>query len=141
MRIAATRRQRFKVTDFGIARVSSSSTLTYTSSVLGTVHYISPEQAKGKYIDEKSDIYSMGVVMYEMVTGRVPFDAENVVGIALRHIQDPLIPPMELNTSLPPEINYIIVKTLEKNPANRYQSVGELIEDLKNYKLRCRIFI
>ena len=124
-----------KVTDFGIARVSSSSTLTYTSSVLGTVHYISPEQAKGKYIDEKSDIYSMGVVMYEMVTGRVPFDAENVVGIALRHIQDPLIPPMELNTSLPPEINYIIVKTLEKNPANRYQSVGELIEDLKNYKL------
>lgn len=124
-----------KVTDFGIARVSSSSTLTYTSSVLGTVHYISPEQAKGKYIDEKSDIYSMGVVMYEMVTGRVPFDAENVVGIALRHIQDPLIPPMELNTSLPPEINYIIVKTLEKNPANRYQSVGELIEDLINYKL------
>ena len=73
--------------------------------------------------------------MYEMVTGRVPFDAENVVGIALRHIQDPLIPPMELNTSLPPEINYIIVKTLEKNPANRYQSVGELIKDLKNYKL------
>ena len=86
-----------KVTDFGIARVSTNATITYTSSILGTVHYISPEQAKGKFVDEKSDLYSLGVVMYEMATGKVPFDADNSVGIAVMHIQDEPESPIKLN--------------------------------------------
>lgn len=103
-----------KVTDFGIARIATSSTITYTSSVLGTVHYISPEQAKGKFIDEKSDIYSLGVVMYEMVTGRVPFDTDNAVGIAMQHINEPLVEPIKLVPNLEPWLNATIVKCMEK---------------------------
>lgn len=123
-----------KVTDFGIAKISTSSTITYTSSILGTVHYISPEQAKGKFIDEKSDIYSLGIAMYEMATGNVPFDGENAVAIAIRHIQDPLIPPIDLNPSLSKGLNQIIVKALEKDTSQRYASASDLLEDLKNYK-------
>lgn len=123
-----------KVTDFGIARISSSATLTYTSTVLGTVHYISPEQAKGKFIDEKSDIYSLGVVMYEMATGEVPFDAPNAVGIALKHIQDPLIPPINLRHDLPRNLNDIIVKAMSKNPNDRFRSSTEMKEALLCYK-------
>lgn len=123
-----------KVTDFGIAKISTSSTITYTSSILGTVHYISPEQAKGKFIDEKSDIYSLGVVMYELATGKVPFDGENAVAIAISHIQHELIPPKDLNPSLSDGLNQIIVKALEKETATRYASADELLADLKNYK-------
>lgn len=123
-----------KVTDFGIARISTSSTITYTSTVLGTVHYISPEQAKGKFIDEKSDIYSLGIVLYEIATGKVPFDAENSVGIALKHIQNPLVPPQEINDKIPDSINNIIVRALEKNPADRFQSSTELKNALENYQ-------
>ena len=123
-----------KVTDFGIARISTSSTITYTSTVLGTVHYISPEQAKGKFIDEKSDIYSLGIVLYEIATGKVPFDAENSVGIALKHIQNPLVPPQELNESIPDSLNAIICKALEKNPSDRFQSATELRTALENFE-------
>ena len=119
-----------KVTDFGIDRIATSSTITYTSSVLGTVHYISPEQAKGKFIDEKSDIYSLGVVMYEMVTGRVPFDTDNAVGIAMQHINEPLVEPIKLVPNLEPWLNSIIVKCMEKTPENRFDSASSLIKAL-----------
>ena len=124
-----------KVTDFGIARVSSNATITYTSSILGTVHYISPEQAKGKIVDEKSDLYSLGAVMYEMATGRVPFDADNSVGIAVMHIQDQPHAPKELNPNLSDHLNYIIMKLLEKNPTNRFTNAKELIDALDNENL------
>ncbi|MCI5997699.1 MAG: Stk1 family PASTA domain-containing Ser/Thr kinase [Peptoniphilaceae bacterium] len=121
-----------KVTDFGIARISTSSTITYTSSILGTVHYISPEQAKGKFIDEKSDIYSLGVVMYEMVTGKVPFDTDNAVGIALQHINEELVEPIKFVPTLEPWLNGVIVKCMEKNPINRFQSAESLIVALNS---------
>ncbi|WP_243343618.1 Stk1 family PASTA domain-containing Ser/Thr kinase [Anaerococcus sp. AGMB09787] len=120
-----------KVTDFGIARVSSNATITYTSSILGTVHYISPEQAKGKIVDEKSDLYSLGAVMYEMATGRVPFDADNSVGIAVMHIQDKPRDARAINLSLSDKLNSIIMKLLEKDPSNRYLSAKDLITALE----------
>ncbi len=121
-----------KVTDFGIARISTSATITYTSSILGTVHYISPEQAKGKFIDNKSDIYSLGIVMYEMVTGQVPFDAENSVGIALKHIQDKVTQPIQLNPKVSGRINDIIMRCLEKQPADRFSNARNLIKALES---------
>lgn len=124
-----------KVTDFGIARVSSNATITYTSSILGTVHYISPEQAKGKIVDLKSDLYSLGAVMYEMATGKVPFDADNSVGIAVMHIQDDPIPPREINPNLSKHLNYIIMKLLKKDPTERFQNATELIEALDDESL------
>ncbi|MCI7239059.1 MAG: Stk1 family PASTA domain-containing Ser/Thr kinase [Anaerococcus sp.] len=125
-----------KVTDFGIARVSSNATITYTSSILGTVHYISPEQAKGKIVDEKSDLYSLGAVMYEMATGRVPFDADNSVGIAVMHIQDKPRDAREINPSLSDKLNSIIMKLLEKDPSNRYLSAKDLITALEGNLVR-----
>lgn len=124
-----------KVTDFGIARISTSATITYTSSILGTVHYISPEQAKGKFIDNKSDIYSLGIVLYEMATGEVPFDAENSVGIALKHIQDQAIEPIELNANLSPKLNDIIMKCLDKRPEARFDKANDLARALSSYEV------
>src|SRR5699024_2988980 len=124
-----------KVTEFGIARVSSNATITYTSSILGTVHYISPEQAKGKIVDLKSDLYSLGAVMYEMATGRLPFDADNSVGIAVMHIQDDPIPPREINPNLSKHLNYIIMRLLKKDPTERFQDAEELIEALDDESL------
>lgn len=121
-----------KVTDFGIARVSTNATITYTSSILGTVHYISPEQAKGKFIDEKSDLYSLGVVMYEMATGKVPFDADNSVGIAIMHIQDEPVRPKELNPNLTDHLDRIIMKLLSKDAMNRFSNANELIDALED---------
>lgn len=123
-----------KVTDFGIARISSSATLTYTSTILGTVHYISPEQAKGKFIDEKSDIYSLGVVMYEMCTGRVPFDAENAVGIAIKHIQEEVVPPKEINPEISEGLNAIVLRCLQKEPIDRFQNAASLAMTLRDYE-------
>lgn len=121
-----------KVTDFGIARVSTNATITYTSSILGTVHYISPEQAKGKFVDAKSDLYSLGVVMYEMATGKVPFDADNSVGIAVMHIQDEPESPIKLNGNLSPRLNDIIMKLLQKDPQERFKNANELIRALED---------
>ncbi|MDO5027146.1 MAG: Stk1 family PASTA domain-containing Ser/Thr kinase [Tissierellia bacterium] len=123
-----------KVADFGIARVSSQATITYTSSILGTVHYISPEQVKGMLIDNRSDLYSLGVVLYEMATGDVPFDAESPVSIAIKHLQDQPKNISEINPNIDPNLEKIINKLLSKDAAYRYQTATELISNLDNYK-------
>lgn len=119
-----------KVTDFGIAKAVSNSTITAFGTTIGSVHYFSPEHAKGSYTDAKSDLYSLGVVMYEMLTGRVPFDADTPVSIALKHMQEKPVEPMKLNPSIPFAVNQIIVKAMQKNPAERYQSATEMLKDL-----------
>ena len=118
-----------KVADFGIARAVSSQTIGATA--MGSVHYISPEQARGGYSDERSDIYSLGITIYEMVTGHVPFDGENTVTVALAHIEAPLLPPSRLNPAVPPSLEKIILKCTEKKPENRYNNATELISDLR----------
>ncbi|MDP4177434.1 MAG: Stk1 family PASTA domain-containing Ser/Thr kinase [Bacillota bacterium] len=123
-----------KVTDFGIAKASNSVTLTNTGKVLGSAHYFSPEQAKGNVVDCRTDIYSFGIVMYEMVTGRVPYDAESPVSVALKHIQEKVIPPKQIKDSIPDSLNSLILKCIEKEPINRYQSTKELLVDLNGIK-------
>ena len=120
-----------KVTDFGIAKAVSNSTITAFGTTIGSVHYFSPEHARGGYTDAKSDIYSLGVVMYEMLTGRVPFDADTPVSIALKHMQEKPVEPRTLNEKIPPAINSIIMKAMEKEPSLRYQSATEMLKDLK----------
>ena len=120
-----------KVTDFGIAKATSSNTVTSTATAMGSVHYISPEQAKGRFCDEKSDIYSLGITMYEMVTGHVPFDHENGVTIALMHLQNEIIPPSQVRDGIPDSLEKIILKCTMKKPEERYQTADELITDLK----------
>ena len=120
-----------KVTDFGIAKAVSNSTITAFGKTIGSVHYFSPEHARGGYTDAKSDLYSLGVVMYEMVTGRVPFDADTPVSVALKHMQEEPVPPIEVNTHLPEAVNKIILKALKKDPMLRYQTSTELLQDLR----------
>lgn len=119
-----------KVTDFGIAKAVSNSTITAFGTTIGSVHYFSPEQAKGGYTDAKSDIYSLGVVMYEMLTGKVPFDADTSVSVALKHMQEQPIPPMEINENIPKAVNDIILKAMEKEPMARYQTATAMLKDL-----------
>lgn len=119
-----------KVTDFGIAKAVSNSTITAFGTTIGSVHYFSPEHARGGYTDAKSDLYSLGIVMYEMVTGRVPFDADTPVSIALKHMQEKAVEPMKLNPSIPVAVNQIIVKAMQKEPSMRYQSATEMLKDL-----------
>lgn len=123
-----------KVADFGIAKATSSSTITNTSRILGSAHYFSPEQAKGSYVDCRSDIYSLGIVMYEMVTGKVPFDAENVVSVALKHIQEQVIWPKTINKNISSALNQLILKAVEKEPINRYQNANEMLQDIIRVK-------
>ena len=120
-----------KVTDFGIAKAVSNSTITAFGKTIGSVHYFSPEHARGGYTDAKSDIYSLGVVMYEMVTGRVPFDADTPVSIALKHMQEEPVEPKEINPNIPDAVNKIIMKALQKEPALRYQTATEMLQDLR----------
>lgn len=120
-----------KVTDFGIAKAVSNSTITAFGTTIGSVHYFSPEHARGGYTDAKSDIYSLGVVMYEMLTGRVPFDADTPVSVALKHMQEEPVEPVELNPNMPSSVNKIIMKALKKEPSLRYQSSTEMLVDLK----------
>jgi serine/threonine protein kinase len=120
-----------KVTDFGIAKASSSVTITNTSTVMGSAHYFSPEQAKASFVDCRTDIYSFGIVLYEMTTGRVPYDAESPVSVALKHIQQPVIPPKQINGNIPENLNKLIVKAIEKEPIKRYQTAKEMYLDLQ----------
>lgn len=118
-----------KVTDFGIAKAATSNTIT--SNVMGSVHYTSPEQARGGYSDEKSDIYSLGVTLFEMLTGRVPFNGETTVAIAIKHIQETMPSPREYVSEIPVSVEQIVFKCTQKSPDRRYQKMAELVTDLK----------
>ena len=121
-----------KVTDFGIAKAATSNTIT--SNVMGSVHYTSPEQARGGYIDEKSDIYSMGITLFEMLTGRVPFNGETTVAIAIKHIQEEMPSPREYVPEIPVCVEQIVLKCTQKSPDRRYHSMAALIADLNRVK-------
>ena len=121
-----------KLGDFGIAKAVSDSTLTETSKIIGSVHYFSPEQARGSYVDERSDIYSLGIILYEMLTGKVPFDGDNPVQVALMHINDEIIPPSKLVPGIPPQLEKIVMKATDKFQTNRYASADEMLEDLNS---------
>ena len=127
--IIISRDGKVKVTDFGIAKAATSDTIT--SNVMGSVHYTSPEQARGGFSDEKSDVYSLGVTLYEMLTGEVPFDGETTVAIAIRHIQEPMPSPRKINPDIPYSVDQIVLKCCEKSPDRRYQNMQELAADLK----------
>ena len=118
-----------KVMDFGIARAASSNTVS--SDVMGSVHYSSPEQARNGFVDGRSDIYSLGIVMYEMVTGRVPFDGDTTVAVAIQHLQEEMTPPSVYAKNLPISMEKIILKCTQKNADRRYQTIGDLLADLR----------
>ena len=120
-----------KVTDFGIAKAVSNSTITAFGTTIGSVHYFSPEHARGGYTDAKSDLYSLGVVMYEMVTGRVPFDSDTPVSVALKHMQETPVEPIVLKPELPKSVNDIIMKAMKKDPEERYATATEMLRDLE----------
>ena len=120
-----------KVTDFGIAKAVSNSTITAFGTTIGSVHYFSPEHARGEFTDAKSDLYSLGVVMYEMLTGRVPFDADTPVSVALKQVQEEPVDPITYNPNIPISVNRIILKAMQKDPNLRYQNASEMMSDLK----------
>ena len=120
-----------KVTDFGIAKAVSNSTITAFGTTIGSVHYFSPEHARGGITDAKSDLYSLGVVMYEMVTGKVPFDSDTPVSVALKHMQEDPIEPIILKPNLPKSVNDIIMKAMRKEANERYNNATEMIKDLE----------
>ena len=123
-----------KVTDFGIARFSRSETRTMTDGAIGSVHYISPEQAKGSVTDAKTDLYSVGVVLYEMLTGKVPFQSDNAVSVALMQLQNDPTKPRELNPDIPVGLEQIVIRAMQKNPNDRYQSASEMLLDIAEFK-------
>lgn len=127
--IIISKEGKVKVTDFGIAKAASSNTIT--SNVMGSVHYTSPEQARGGFSDEKSDIYSMGITMFEMLTGRVPFNGDTTVAIAIKHIQDPMPLLRDFVPEVPQSVENIVMKCTQKSPDRRYQNMSEMIADLK----------
>jgi len=127
--IIISKEGKVKVTDFGIAKAATSNTIT--SNVMGSVHYTSPEQARGGYSDEKSDIYSLGITLFEMLTGRVPFNGETTVAIAIKHIQENMPSPKDFVSEIPVSIEEVVFKCCQKSPDRRYQTMGELIKDLK----------
>lgn len=129
-----------KITDFGIAKAVNSATLVgNTETVMGSVHYFSPEQARGGYVDEKSDIYSLGIVLYEMLTGNVPFDGENPVAVALMHINQEMVPPSQVVKGIPPRLEQIVMKATDKFQVNRYKSADEMLKALEDLEFVTKI--
>ena len=131
--ILLTRTGRVKVTDFGIARAVATTTLTHTGSVVGSAHYFSPEQARGGFTGEKSDLYSLGIVLYEMLTGRVPFEGDSPISVAIKHLQEEVVPVAQVNPDVPLELQEIISRALQKDQALRYQSAGDMTADLNRF--------
>lgn len=123
-----------KVTDFGIARFSQAETQTMTDKAIGSVHYIAPEQARGGYINDKADIYSVGVMLYEMLTGQLPFVADNAVSVAIMQMQAELTPPSRINPSIPKGLEEITMHAMEKNPAQRFPSAADMLEDVERFR-------
>ncbi|HSL85363.1 MAG TPA: Stk1 family PASTA domain-containing Ser/Thr kinase, partial [Bacteroidales bacterium] len=132
--IIVTKDDLVKVTDFGIAKHSDSATITNSGKIIGSAHYFSPEQARGNMTDRRSDIYSLGIVMYEMATGEVPFDAESPITIALKHMQEPLPTPKRVNKNISDGLERVILKATAKNPIDRYQRIEDLMMDLRTLK-------
>jgi len=130
---------RVKVTDFGIARAASSATLTHTGDIVGSVHYLSPEQARGVQTNAQSDIYSLGIILYELVTGRVPYDGETPITIALKHLQETPTSPSKLNPHVSPDLENVIMKAIAKSPEKRYQTMDEFLADLRNVRAGRRV--
>ncbi len=128
--IMISRDGKVKVTDFGIAKAVTSNTVT--TNAMGSVHYSSPEQVRGGFSDQKSDIYSIGITLYEMATGRIPFDGDSTVAIAMKHLKEEITPPTEYNEDIPYSLEQIILKCTQKNAERRYKNVDELIKDLKH---------
>ncbi len=124
-----------KVTDFGIARFSQNETATVTDKALGSVHYIAPEQAKGEFTSDKADIYSVGVIMYEMLTGQLPFEADNAVSVALMQLSAEPVKPRSINPQIPVGLEEITMKAMEKNPSNRFKSAGDMLNDIERFKI------
>src|SRR5690606_16048515 len=129
--ILISKNGRIKVTDFGIARAATSSGLTQTGAVLGSVHYFSPEHAKGVQQGEKSDIYSLGAVLYQMVTNRLPFPGDSPISVALKHLQEEIEEPRAINPLIPQSVENIILKAMRKDPEERYVSAKEMLQDLE----------
>jgi serine/threonine-protein kinase len=123
-----------KVADFGLARAASYTTITKTGGMLGTPHYVSPEVAQGQPASPRSDLYSLGVILYEMLTGKLPYEAETSVGVVMKHVSERLRAPKEVKADVPEGINSVCVRLLAKEPEKRYQSAAELIEDLERVK-------
>ncbi|EFM12957.1 serine/threonine protein kinase with PASTA sensor(s) [Paenibacillus curdlanolyticus YK9] len=122
---------RVKVTDFGIARAVTASTITQTGSVVGSVHYFSPEHAKGTSTGEKSDLYSLGIVMYQMLTGKLPFQGESPISVALKHLQESFVEPRAINPLIPQSVENVILRAMRKNPNERYASASAMLKDLE----------
>lgn len=130
--ILISKNGKIKVTDFGIAKAINTQTLTTDNKAFGSVHYISPEQAKGVFLNNCTDIYSTGIVMYEMTTGKVPFDADTPIAVVMKHVQEEPVPPRDLRKDMPEELNRIILKAIAKKPNDRYATASDMAHDLKN---------
>ena len=130
--ILITPRGRVKVTDFGIAQAAAAgATLTHPGKIIGSVHYLSPEQARGEVVGIASDLYSAGAVLYEMLTGKVPFEGESLISVALKHLQDPIVPPRQLEPAISPAVEKVVLKALSKNPRTRFRSAQEMAQSLR----------
>lgn len=130
--ILVTADGRVKVTDFGIARAVSAATMTHTGDIVGSVHYLSPEQAKGVQTNEQSDVYSLGIILYELLTGKVPYDGETPISIALKHLQEEAVPPSKLNPRVNPALENLVLRAIAKSPEQRYATAKDLLQDLHN---------